>query len=146
MDEDLSMGCGTIRWTVITAYSEYRRNFGIFSAAGQKFSKNDQNQWFSAPQAKFFQKMIKINDFFIKIVFSCVYLIYLFVKYFHNHEKLQKMIKNFKNFENVFFWIFFSKKNEKNMSGKNWFLPKIFQKSNSEASPEFKNGVFVRFN
>ena len=57
---------------------------------------------------------------------------------FHYHEKIQKTIKTFENFEFFFFKIY-----EKNMSWKNWFLPKCFQKSNSAVADEYKNGGFV---
>jgi len=48
----------TIGWSTVTAWREIQRFFG-----------------FSAPQAIFFQKVIKINDFFMNILFSWVYVI-----------------------------------------------------------------------
>ena len=72
----------------------------------QKWIYTEHPRFFDsqAPQAKIFQKMIKINDFFIKMVFTWVYLTYFLSKNLHNHKKMLKMKKNLKIVE-----IFFSK-------------------------------------
>ena len=106
------------------------RNDGGFCAAGENFSKNDQDQW----------KMTEI-------LFSWVYSIYFLVKILHDHEKFKKYSK---------FWKISKKKSKKKIEKKieNFcqkknhkknvnFWPKIWD-LNSEEAPEFKNGVFVR--
>ena len=102
-------------------YSEYQRFFD-----------------FSAPQAKIFQKIIKINDFFIKIVFSWVYLIYFLSNIFIIMKKFKKWskISKFSKFSIIHF-----KNNEKKIHEKIDFWWKFSRKSNSEVSPEFKNDV-----
>ena len=68
--------------------------------------------------------MIQINDFVTKIVFLWV-LFYIFLSnIFRNHKKVKKWSKMSKNLKKIFFF----KNNEKNMSWKNWLLPKCFQK------------------
>ena len=64
----------------------------IFSAAGQIFSKNDQNQWF------LYQNSILMGlfDIFLSNIF-------------HYHEKIQKTMKSFEKFWKVLKICFFSK-------------------------------------
>ena len=62
-----------IRWFTLRIYSEY---------------------WmFSAPQAKIFQKMIKINEKWPKKIFAWVYLILFWSNILHNRENFKKISK-----------------------------------------------------
>ena len=67
--------------------------FRFFSAAGENFPKNDQNQWF------LYQNRIFMRFFG-----------FIFVKYFHNHEKFKKWSKI--SISKISEIVFFSPKND----------------------------------
>ena len=68
---------------------------------------------FSAPQAKFFQKMIKINDFFIEILFSWLFLIYFLSNIIIIMKKFKKWSKTSKI--SIFFNFFYKNHDKKIM-------------------------------
>ena len=106
---------------------------------------------FCPPLGEFFcVKLIKINDFTVKIInfkgFQSVLLSNFVIKYCYFHENSffdQNLIK--KNFiRKIIFWwkkIFF----DEIFTWKiDFFKPKMWN-SNSEGASEFKNEVFIRF-
>ena len=68
--------------------------------------------WFFSAAGDFFQKVIKINDFFMNILFSWVYVINFVSNIFMIMKKFKKWSKILKILKNNFFF----KNNEKNMS------------------------------